>query len=401
MRSARAAPGASIDSRYALSAASPSLSRARTRASIPSTQSVRRHARALRQPLERGFDERRVARPRRRLGQLADDELADAHVVAVLERRPRGVARRVVAADAVVRGPRSAYVATSTIRPSPRALAACVMRSISSGRERAPGRARPRASSPRSRPPGCPWPAAIARSSSTSTAAAASSPAASAAAGEEVERELQLHERAGVAGDLRPGATASACQASASHSSRAISPRRPRAGEPEPAAEVAGAASSASTVERPLQRRRGRRVALGQPERERVEHDVHRAGRGGRRRRGARGLGRLEQCARVLEVAGPDRRPERLEVRLRARAGVERLEAPGRAAEQRARRRRRGAGRTRSSPRRCSTSAACSAVERSRLGRGEQIQGRVERAGVALGMRRREQAAARARPGRA
>ena len=57
-------PGDAIASRYARSAASPSLIRARTRASIPSDPVGARHARALGEPLERRREQRGVAGPR-------------------------------------------------------------------------------------------------------------------------------------------------------------------------------------------------------------------------------------------------------------------------------------------------------------------------------------------------
>ena len=65
-----------------------------------------------------------------------------------------------------------------------------------------------------------------------------------------------------------------------------------------------------------------------------VEQDVDRTRRFGTGGRGARGLGRRHDAAGAAQVAGPDRGPERLQVRLAGQAGVERLEAPGRAEQQ-------------------------------------------------------------------
>ena len=96
----RVRPRRSIDSRYSLSAASPSLSKARTRASIPSDQSVGVTARALGQPLQRGPDQLHVTGPGRRLGQLGHEEGPVPQRIA-LECPPGGVAGGVVAAEAV------------------------------------------------------------------------------------------------------------------------------------------------------------------------------------------------------------------------------------------------------------------------------------------------------------
>src|SRR6516162_6935076 len=58
---------------------------------------------AFRQPLERGSDERLIAGPGCRLGQLGDDEQAVSDVVAVLKRHARGLASCRIASDAVVK----------------------------------------------------------------------------------------------------------------------------------------------------------------------------------------------------------------------------------------------------------------------------------------------------------
>src|SRR5712692_6314805 len=57
-------------------------------------------------------------------------------------------------------------------------------------------------------------------------------------------------------------------------------------------------------------------------------------GGSGTRGRGAGGLGRLLQAAGAVQVGGPHRGPERLQVRLARQADVERLQAPGCAQEQ-------------------------------------------------------------------
>ena len=104
-----------------------------------------RHARAFGQPLECGPDERDVTGPGRRLGQLGHDKGPEPHLVA-LERSPSGVARGVVATEAVVehRGRSSSRGAQSC----PDRLRSPPARWPRSAQTRTPpGRARPRASS--------------------------------------------------------------------------------------------------------------------------------------------------------------------------------------------------------------------------------------------------------------
>ena len=101
-RRRRVRPRRAIDSRYSRSAASPSLSSARTRASIPSAQSVR--VACVRSEIQSSaswtsawspvLDAASASSPTTN-GPMPD-------VLAMLERRSRGLARRVVATDAVV-----------------------------------------------------------------------------------------------------------------------------------------------------------------------------------------------------------------------------------------------------------------------------------------------------------
>ena len=139
------------------------------------------------------------------------------------------------------------------------------------------------------------------------------------------------------------------------------------------------------------QRRLRRRVALRQPQRERVEQDVDDPRRSRAAGRGARGRGRLPHDAHAVGIARPDRRADRFEVRLTRVVGVERLQAPGCAEEQ---------------PRRVGDASLVKrdlsaqvlhlggpqGVERAGLDRHQQSQGRVERAGIALRPGSRQQA---------
>ena len=132
--------------------------------------------------------------------------------------------------------------------------------------------------------------------------------------GDEVQREAQLHERARVAGDL--------CLASGQDMPGLGVPQLERdddagsgPGEPEPAAGlVGGDLPCEDQLECPGQRRRGRRVAVRQLDRQAVEQDVDGPRRVGAGRRRPGGLGGLAQGA--VQVARPHRGHERLEVRL-------------------------------------------------------------------------------------
>ena len=61
-----------------------------------------------------------------------------------------------------------------------------------------------------------------------------------------------------------------------------------------------------------------------------VGQDGGRTRRLGTGRRGAGGLGGRLEVAGVVQVAGPHRRPERLQVRLAGQGSIQRLQAPGR-----------------------------------------------------------------------
>ena len=151
---------------------------------------------------------------------------------------------------------------------------------------------------------------------------------------EAVKRELQLNEGAHVAGYLNlaggqgiPGLEVPQLQ----RDDGAGSP----SGEPEPAPGFADIGVQADKqLKRPGQSRRRRRVPLCHPQRDRVEQDVDRARRVGAGRRSPCGLGRLPHTAGPAEMAGEHRGPERLQVRLAGRGGVERLSKPGRAQQQ-------------------------------------------------------------------
>ena len=168
----------------------------------------------------------------------------------------------------------------------------------------------------------------MARSSSLASAAALRSPREQMTPGEELERELQPHERAHLAGhaDLAlgqdmPGVGIPQLE----RGDRAGS----GTGEPGPATDVAGSLQRDDGLEGSAQGGGRGRVALRHPGRERVEQQIHRAGRVRPGRSGARRFGCLQQAA-----PGPHRRAERLEVGHARLLGVERLEAPRRADEQ-------------------------------------------------------------------
>ena len=114
-------------------------------------------------------------------------------------------------------------------------------------------------------------------------------------------------------------------------------------------------------------------------------------GRFGTGGRGARGLGRRHHAAGAAQVAGPDRGPERLQVRVAGQAGVERLQAPGRAEQQPSS----VAGASlhqRDQSAQVLHLGSRQRVERPSLDRDQQSQCRVKRAGGALGPGGREQA---------
>ena len=183
------------------------------------------------------------------------------------------------------------------------------------------------------------------------------------------------------------------CQASTSHSSSAIIPvaRAPVSHSHWPRSPAG--ASSASTVAS-ARSSSGAAAACPSPSRSASASSTTSTGPGGS---GAGGAARAASAASssapgLLEVSGPDRRAERLEVRRARELGIERLQAPGRAAEQ---------------PRGVADAAL---VERDvaaqvlglrrlqlghrpGLGRGHEVLGVLERAGVALGVRGREQPA--------
>ena len=140
-------------------------------------------------------------------------------------------------------------------------------------------------------------------------------------------------------------------------------------------------------VQRSPERRHRRGVPLRHPDRECVDQEIHRSRRVRAGRRGPRGLRRLQQAAGPAHIAAPSA----LRWVVARQPGVEGIEAPGRADEQ---------------PRGLADAALVERdltpqlldlrrlqrVDRAGLDGDEQLQRRVERAGVALGPRRGEQA---------
>ena len=125
--------------------------------------------------------------------------------------------------------------------------------------------------------------------------------------GEELERELELHERAHVAGHLdlaggerMPGLGIPQFE----RGDRAGS----GTGEPEPAADVGVDLQREHGLQRSPERRRSRGVALRHPDREGVDQEIHRPRRLRAGRRRPRGLGRLQQRRRVRPTS-PRRAP--------------------------------------------------------------------------------------------
>jgi hypothetical protein len=147
--------------------------------------------------------------------------------------------------------------------------------------------------------------------------------------GEEVERELQVHQRAGVASepDLASGHRMPGVEVPQLKGDDAAGPS---AGEPEPAAGFVGAGGqSENKLKGPGHRLRGRCVSRRQPQRERIQQDIHHPRRPGTGGRSAGGPGRLQHTGGAVQITGPHRRGERLQVRLTRGADIERLQAPG------------------------------------------------------------------------
>jgi hypothetical protein len=200
-----------------------------------------------------------------------------------------------------------------------------------------------------------------------------------------VERELQPHERARVPrhpdlalGQGMPGVGIPQLEGGDGAG--------PEPGEPGPTADVAGGLERKNGLQRSPERRRSGCVPLRHPDREGIEQDVDRPRRLGAGRRGAGGLGAVQQAA-----SGPHRRAERLEVGHARQLDVERLEAAGRADEQ-------PCGLPDAAlvegdlPPQLLDLRGLHRVDRPGLDRDQQLQRHVEGAGVALRSRRREQA---------
>ena len=142
-------------------------------------------------------------------------------------------------------------------------------------------------------------------------------------------------------------------------------------------------------LERPVQSRGGLAVSLRQPQRNRVEQDIHHALRPGTGRCGPRGLGRLPYAG-TAHVAGPDGGHEGVQVRGAGQGRVDRLQPPGGAEQQR--------GRVVAAPLVKGDLPAqplylrdLQLVQWPGLDRDQQPQGRVQAPGIALGPRRGEQ----------
>ena len=330
-----------------------------------------------------------MARPRRRLGELGHDERAVAQVLAVLEAGLRGLARRVVAAEAVVkqrlrvgrhidhpaepaRGRRPHHgldqLGGDRLLSTPRRELHLLITD-----RRVAHRLRDRA-------------LFLHHDGDLGQLSRGQL-----AAGVEVERELQLHERAALArhphlarGQLVPGPGVPQLDRD--------QPGRPRAGQPQPATETEIAhrrLEREHSLQRLPERRLGHRVALGEPKREGVEDNVHGAGVAGRGRCGAGRFGGLHHAVRVGD---PDGRAERLKVRVPGMRGVQRLQPLGGAAEQP-----RGVGDAALVERDLSAHVLdlgdLCGRQRPGLRRGQQLQRGFERAGVALRPRGGKQAA--------
>ncbi len=286
--------------------------------------------RAFGQPLECGPDKPGVSGPGRRLGQLGHDEGAEPDLIA-LERSPSGVTRGVVATETVVE--HRAREAREGNEPADAACGRLPQGGLDQLGRRcllaAPGRKQQRGIG-NWRIPGRLCDQLIFVDQCGRRCQLASGKVGS---GEEVDGELQLNERARIAGELNlaSGQGVPGLGVPQLDGDRAA---RSGTGEPEPAAGLVGAdRRSENQLECSGQRRRGRRVSLRQPDREPVEQDIHHPRRVGAGGRGARGLGHLQQAAGAVQVAGPHRGHERLQVRLTRQVDVERLEAPGRAHE--------------------------------------------------------------------
>ena len=224
-----------------------------------------------------------------------------------LERLPSGVARGVVATEAVVE--HRARVVESTRPAAVRSPPASVASISSDACASWPRQAASIISALRSG--GFPVASAIRRSSSIISAAVVNSPASRWLLARKLERELQVHERARVAGELRLASG----QGVEGFGVPQLERRRSRSALP-PASQSQRPASSSVDVQREQQlecspeRRRGRRVPVRQPQRERVQQYVDRTRRFGTGRRGARGLGRLRAgrrgCSgRSTQIAAP------------------------------------------------------------------------------------------------
>ena len=130
---------------------------------------------------------------------------------------------------------------------------------------------------------------------------------------EEVERELQLDKGAHVTGDLNLAGGQGMPGLEVPQLHRDEDAAGPSADQPEPVVGFAGAGVQGDKqLQCPGNGRGGRRVPLCHPQRDRVEHDVHRTRRPGTKRRGARRPGRLPHAAEPAQIAGIHRGYERL-----------------------------------------------------------------------------------------
>jgi hypothetical protein len=152
--------------------------------------------------------------------------------------------------------------------------------------------------------------------------------------GEEVQRELQLDECTCLAGefDLAGSEHLAGVEVPDLGGDHATGPV---VDEPEQAPDILGSQiQAANDLQRVGQGRRGGRISLGEPHRERVQHNVDGAGRMASRGCRAGRLGRRGHAIRHPGPAGPDGGRKRLQMRLARNLGPERSEAPGRVEEQ-------------------------------------------------------------------
>ena len=155
---------------------------------------------------------------------------------------------------------------------------------------------------------------------------------------------------------------------------------------PEPAQPLfSGDIHAAEGAYRLPEHRHRRWVALSYHQRQAVQQQIGRACGPRRRGRGTCGRGYFPHTAAKGQAAREQRGGQRLQVGLARQPHVERLELPGRLQQQRGRVAA-AAGRERDLPAQQIGPGALKLVQRPGLGRGQQRQRRIERAGLILGL---------------